>query len=86
MKKASIIITILLGLTFSSFAQEGGMFGYGETRNVGLGGSRGSNESLVEMPSGHGLTDDASAPLGSGVLMLIGFGAAYALKKKKEEK
>ena len=35
----------------------------------------------------HGLNTDQNgvAPLGGGVLLLIGFGAAYALKKKREE-
>ena len=33
----------------------------------------------------HGLDADVNAPLGSGVLLLVGFGAAYALKKRKEE-
>ena len=32
----------------------------------------------------HGSTNNENAPLGSGALLLIGFGAAYALKKKKD--
>ena len=33
----------------------------------------------------HGLEDNMDAPLGSGALLLIGFGAAYALKKRKKD-
>ncbi len=35
---------------------------------------------------GHGESDDQNAsPLGGGALLLIGFGAAYALKKRNEK-
>ena len=33
----------------------------------------------------HGLNTDVNAPLGSGIALLLGLGAAYALKKRKEE-
>lgn len=83
MKKAIIISSILFGITFGAFAQ-GGMFGYGDTRETGCFESRGGGESLINLPSSHGETTDAS-PIGSGALLLIGFGAAYALKKKNEK-
>jgi len=33
----------------------------------------------------HGQDENQDAPLGSGALLLIGFGAAYALKKRKKD-
>ena len=33
----------------------------------------------------HNQTQNQDAPLGSGALLLIGFGAAYALKKRKKD-
>lgn len=37
---------------------------------------------LPNLP-GHGHSDNQDAPIGGGALLLIGFGAAYALTKKK---
>ena len=34
---------------------------------------------------GHGESDDGDAPLGSGIAMLLGLGAAYAVAKKRRE-
>jgi hypothetical protein len=45
-----------------------------------LGWTR-TTSGLFNLPDQHGLPGDYSAPLGSGLLLLIGFGAAYALKK-----
>ena len=33
----------------------------------------------------HGQDDNQDAPLGSGALLFIGFGATYALKKRKKD-
>ena len=85
--KKFVIFFIIFGLSLCSFAQ-GGLFGFGDTKETGFSGSRGNNESFMSMPEGHGLTTDsnATAPLGGGALLLIGFGTAYALKKRKGEK
>ena len=92
MKKTLLTFAIVLGISMSSFAQ-GGLFQYGEVsdedyygtawyalnqnnefqRNVGL---------LTPGLPIHGETDNMDAPLGGGALLLIGFGAAYALKKR----
>ena len=37
------------------------------------------------LPSGHGQTTDADAPLDGGIVILVGLGAAYALGKKRKE-
>ena len=60
----------------------GGLFGRGETRDADNGG----NVSAPLLP-GHGQTtnQNAETPLGSGALLLIGFGAAYALSKRSKK-
>ena len=61
----------------------GGMFGRGKTFSTGMGdGFR--NMGLI-LPTNHGDTGDATAALGSGVILLLGMGAAYAMKKRREK-
>ena len=89
MKKLALTLAIVLGMTFAASAQYfgdngqpqgGGLFGRGETRD-------GGNASSVSTPllPGHGLNTNQDAPLGSGVILLIGFGAAYALSKRSKK-
>ena len=88
MKKTVFTIAIILGLGLGAFAQGGGLFGKGpdpqsersNTRENGNGG-------LINLPGAHNQTSDSDAttPIGGGALLLIGFGAAYALKKKDEK-
>lgn len=60
----------------------GGLFGRGETRDADNGG----NTAAPLLPE-HGLNtnQDAETPLGSGALLFIGFGAAYALSKRSKK-
>ena len=57
---------------------DNGLFGmgggtlFGNNRNGGL-----------VLPGSHGQTDDSTAPLGSGIAVLMGLGAAYTLKKRR---
>ena len=39
----------------------------------------------VLLPSAHGVNSDYDAPLGSGVVVLLGLGAAYLIGKKRDE-
>ena len=89
MKKIVLTLAIVLGMTFAASAQYfgdngqpqgGGLFGRGETRD-------GGNASSVSAPllPGHGLNTNQDAPLGSGAILLIGFGAAYALSKRSKK-
>ena len=39
---------------------------------------------MINLPGSHGTTNDESAPLGGGALLLIGFGAAYAMRRRKK--
>ena len=89
MKKSVLTIAIVLGMALGASAQYfdngqsngGGLFGRGETRDADNGG----NTAAPLLP-GHGLsTNQDAAPLGSGALLLIGFGAAYALSKRSKK-
>ena len=94
MKKLALTIAIVLGLSIGVFAQ-GGLFQYGFVSDEEYYGSaywaldqnnmRDGNTGLFPGLPNHGLDQNQDAPLGGGVLLLIGFGAAYALKKKNEE-
>ena len=96
MKKLIITLAIILGMGMSSFAQDGtyggGLFQRGDTPHydfyadwADLGWTRDGGVGLFNLPGGHGLTTDAAAPLGSGLLILTAFGVGYALKKKREK-
>ena len=89
MKKIALTIAVVLGMTIGASAQYfgdngqpngGGLFGRGETRD-------GDNSGSVSTPllPAHGQSENQDAPLGSGALMLVGFGAAYALAKKNRK-
>ena len=78
MKKLICVFSLVLGLSFAASAQnDGGLFQRGNAPEERAGGFAGPG-----LP-GHGETGNQPAPLGSGALLLIGFGAAYALSKKK---
>ena len=88
MKKTLLTIAIVLGMTLGAVAQKqgGGLFGMGDQRQTDSydytvqtrGGS-------LLLPDTHGGEADAPAvPLGTGALLLVGFGAAYALKKRQK--
>ena len=87
MKKAILTLTIILGMTLGAAAQ-GGLFQYGAVSDeeyYGAGNRTGEGLLELNLPNGHGETTDTPAtPLGGGALLLIGFGAAYALKKQRK--
>ena len=85
MKKLFFVVSLVLGISVAATAQnEGGLFHRGNTsdQTEENGFSRGAKFPGVP---GHGEETDQPAPLGSGALLLIGFGAAYALSKKDKE-
>ena len=85
MKKTLLTIAIVLGMTLGAMAQKqgGGLFGMGAQRmDNQYMDYRDTPGALIDLPGQHGLETDA--PLGTGALLLIGFGAAYALKKRKK--
>lgn len=87
MKKQFLIIAIIFGLSFGAFAQ-GGLFQYGTVCDEEYYGAgiRNGSEPLLSLPNAHGESNDSPAPLGSGIAVLIGLGAAYLVGKKRSEK
>lgn len=100
MKKIAFTIAIVFGLNLGSFAQwGGGIFQRGALGNSGDEGSRtmmgrsngwydaGPLSGLAMPDTPIGSTDNSSAetPLGGGVLLLIGFSAAYAMGKRNRK-
>ena len=80
MKKLALTLAIVLGLGMASFADNGGLFGRGEQGE----GSNRDGGLYPTLPS-HGQTGNQPAPVGSGIALLIGLGAAYAVAKKNEK-
>lgn len=86
MKKLALSLAIILGMTIGASAQDRGLFGKGPSGDETTYSTRGgeSEGGLLKLPGSHDSTDDAPAPLGGGALLLIGFGAAYAMSKKRK--
>lgn len=89
MKKTALTIAIVLGMTIGASAQ---YFGNGQPQGGGLFGrgaapeyTNGGNGTGVPLLPAHGMDTNQDAPLGSGALFLIGFGAAYAMLKKNRK-
>ena len=96
MKKLTLTIAIVLGMTLGLSAQQqgGGLFerGYVSDEVYYNSGSyyddyfSNLRDGLLglNLPD-HGETDNQDAPLGSGIAVLLGLGAAYAVAKKRKE-
>lgn len=82
MKKTALTIAIILGLGMASFAQGGGLFQRGATEEST---NRGGALTTPGLP-GHGEDGDQDGtPLGSGIAVLMGLGAAYLVGKKRNQ-
>lgn len=96
MKKQIMTIALVLGLCMTALAQQkgGGLFNRGE---IGQSGYDRSNYDSFFLPvHGGNFNGDADfdpgedptdppAPVGSGALLLVGFGAAYAMSKRNKK-
>jgi len=88
MKKLAITIAIVLGLSMTSFADPdgGGLFQRGAAPEQPEGVFR---DNVPLLPPDHNLLDnqnaDSGTPIGSGVVVLLGLGAAYMVGKKRRE-
>ena len=80
MKKAVLILSLVLGMTIGSMAQTS-LFNRDGNDQEEMRGNRGFGPGLP----GHGEEGDQPAPLAGGALLLIGFGAAYAMSKKNKD-
>ena len=96
MKKQFLTIAIVLGLGISAMAQQnsGGLFQRGFVSDEVYYGAesgyysnlRGGSGLLTPSLPNHGESNNQDgAPLGSGIAVLLGLGAAYAVAKKRRE-
>lgn len=88
MKKVALTLAIVLGMTVTSFADGGGLFQRGvNSEETGMAYGL-MNRTTYDYPTipNHQLSDNQdAAPLGSGIAVLIGLGAAYAAAKRRKE-
>ena len=87
MKKLALTLAIVLGLSMASFAEGGGLFGQGQTVEESTPTTTMYHrDGIPGLPGcGHGQGGNQPAPVGSGIAILIGLGAAYAVAKKRED-
>ena len=92
MKKLIITTAIVLGMSMSSFADPngGGLFqrGIADEEYYGMGYySNGLRTGNAPMLPYHGQIEnqDANGPIGSGIAVLLGLGAAYLVGKRRKE-
>ena len=92
MKKLIATTAIILGLSLTTFA-DGGLFHRGYNAQNGSSGysyfganDMGNRESepLTPMLPAHGQEGNQPAPVGSGIALLVGLGAAYLVGKKRK--
>ena len=93
MKKLTITIVLILGLTMTTFA-DGGLFKRGYNAQNGASGynyfgdkAEGDNACGPAMPllPQHGEETNQPAPLGSGIALLAALGGAYLVGKRRRE-
>ena len=85
MKKLALTIAIVLGLSMTTFADGGGLFQRGAEKETANGVY---NRGFGPIVPGHGLegNQDGDSPLGTGIALLAGLGAAYLVGKRREKK
>jgi len=91
MKKLILTLTILLGLSMTSFA-DGGLFNRGNNAKNGASGyiyfngkDVVSEDPVTPLLPGHGKDTNQPAPLSSGIVVLVGLGAAYLVGKRRKQ-
>ena len=84
MKKLVLTIAILLGIGITTYAApyDGGLFKRGKTSDSYYYNNRDEDPPLFP---GHNLPGNQNAPLGTGIAVLAGLGAAYLVAKKRKE-
>jgi hypothetical protein len=81
MKKLALTVAIVLGMTCMGMAQ-GGLFQKGSTGNDT---QMRDGAPAISLPNEHGSSNDFDAPVGSGIVMLLGMGGAYLVAKRRKE-
>ena len=88
MKKLALTIAIVLGMGMTTFAQDVEVYDraglFGKAPGIFRGGEP-DEDPLFGLPSEHGLDTDTDTPLGSGIAVLVGLGAAYIVAKKRKK-
>ena len=81
MKKLTLTIAILLGLSTTTFADptDGGLFHRGEDTEVNR------TEIFPMLPTHNETTTQDATPIGSGIVLLTALGTAYLVGKKRRE-
>ena len=90
MKKLALTIAIVLGLGMTTFADPngGGLFQRGlipDEEYYGMDYYNIYRDGGMPLLPNHGETDNADAPLGTGIAVLTALGAAYLVGKKRRE-
>jgi len=101
MKKLIVTIAIVLGMGIGAIAQtDGGLMGRGDmpenynnwssnwatTQEWLTSGLRTGGDGLLSLPGTHGSDQDATAPLGTGIVILLSLGGTYLVAKRRKEK
>ena len=84
MKKLALTIAIVLGLSMTTFAEGGGLFQRGAEQNQTSGVYNRNNGPMLPAHNSD-QNGDADAPLGTGIALLAGLGAAYLIGKRRKE-
>ena len=83
MKKLALTVAIVLSMGLSVMAQDGGLLNRGVSFDKQeKSGLRGDG---TPVPPPFGSDDNHDGPLGGGVAVLLGLGAAYLIGKKRNE-
>ena len=86
MKRIALTIAIIFGIALGASAQNRGLFDRGPDSGNTIDANHRDANLVFLVPYLHGTgQDQEGSPLGSGALLLIGFGAAYAIKKRKQK-
>lgn len=86
MKKLALTIAVVLTMGLSVYAQNGGLLNRGVSFDKQDRSMMKDGETPTPFPpGGHGESSNQPAPLGSGVAVLVGLGAAYLIGKKRNE-
>lgn len=84
MKKLILTTAIVLTMGVSAFAQ--GLLGRGEDFDDGGRGTRLTTPGVVDTHNyGNDVNGNGEVPMGSGIAVLMGLGAAYVVAKKRKE-
>ena len=85
MKKLTLTIAIVLGLSMTTFADGGGLFQRGATPEQEGGWRSISGAPVLPNHNASGNQDGDEVPVGTGIAILATLGAAYLVGKKRRE-